>query len=341
MKKAIVKISLMYFLICSQYMKAQLIITDSLDFSSISTLLQGFGTNISNTVYNCDSAAVAQFTGVSELPNTNGLLLSTGRADSIANSAIHFASYSMLNGITNDVDMNTLAGFLPTYDGCILEFDCVPLGDTLLFNYTFASEEYPEFVGMGFNDAFGIFLTGPGYTNVNIASIPGTSTPVTVNNVNASTNATYYQDNSQGQFCAFDGFTISLTSTTAVTPNQTYHFKIGVADASDQIFDTGVFLEAFSFRSNLSASTNASDANQISLINDEVNERVLFRFKNPTGTNTIFQMYDINGRCIAVEKLSSGVLSHSLSVSDLSAGIYFVRISGEAEADTTFRFLVH
>ena len=316
-------------------------ITDSLGFSSISALLQGFGTNITNTVYNCDSASVAQFSGVSELPNMNGLLLSTGFADSIAHPSVYFSNGLMTNGVTNDPDMNTLAGFLPTYDGCILEFDCVPLGDTLLFNYTFASEEYPEFVNTGFNDAFGIFLTGPGYSNVNIATIPGTSIPVTVNNINATNNTSFYYDNTPGQFCAFDGFTLSLTSTTAVTPNQTYHFKIGVADASDQIFDTGVFLEAFSFRSNLATGIGGLQLkNQISMINDDLNREVHFRFRNPSGQNSSLQVYDMNGKCVASEKIASGVLNHTYSVCGLVPGIYTVRINGENEQGNSFRFVV-
>ena len=45
------------------------------------------------------------------------------------------------------------------YDECIIEFDFVPEGDTISFNYVFASEEYPEYVCGSVNDAFGFFLT--------------------------------------------------------------------------------------------------------------------------------------------------------------------------------------
>ena len=338
------KISLYFSVLLSlniSFYKAQLVITDSLNFSALATLLQGFGTNISNTIYNCDSASVAQFTGVSELPNNNGILLSTGFADSIANSSSQFLSGIMTHGVANDLDMNTLAGFLPTYDGCILEFDCIPLGDTLLFNYTFASEEYPEFINSGFNDAFGIFLTGPGYNNQNIAVIPGTNIPITVNNINANTNPSYYFDNIQGQHCGFDGFTLSLTSTTAVTPNQTYHFKIGVADASDQIFDTGVFLEAFSFRSNLTTQQETSFlVNQITLICDDINRQLNFRFRNPSNEKALLQIYDLHGKCLSTEKIPSGILSHSYSISEYASGIYIARVLDEGGQLNSFKFAV-
>jgi hypothetical protein len=338
MKKILLSVSLL--LLTEQFSKAQITITDSVGFSSIASLLQGFGTNITNTVYNCDSASVAQFSGVSELPNTNGLLLSTGFADSVANPSSTFCSGVMTSGVTNDLDMNALAGFLPTYDGCILEFDCVPLGDTLLFNYTFASEEYPEFVGLGFNDAFGIFLTGPGYNNVNIANIPGTNTPVTVNNINANVNSGFYYDNTQGQNCGFDGFSLSLTSTTAVTPNQTYHFKIGVADASDQIFDTGVFLEAFSFRSNLSTGfSSLENGNNISLVNDFPNSRVSFKFRQLSGENTFLQVFDLNGKTVITQKIPVGVLNYEVSLENLSPGIYLARLSGEKLTSRSFKLI--
>ena len=47
------------------------------------------------------------------------------------------------------------------YDECVIEFDFVPEGDSISFNYVFVSEEYPEYVCASFNDAFGFFLTGP------------------------------------------------------------------------------------------------------------------------------------------------------------------------------------
>jgi hypothetical protein len=329
---------LLSIVILSGSLKAQLTITDSLDFSQISSLLQGFGTNITNTVYNCDSASVAQFSGVSELPNTNGLLLSTGRADQVAFGSAFFSSSAMSGGPGSDPDMMSLTT-MQTFDACILEFDCTPLGDTLLFNYTFASEEYPEYVGSAFNDAFGIFLTGPGYSNVNIAMIPGTPLPVAVNNVNQTANVAYYYDNMFGQYCSFDGFTISLTSVTPVTANQTYHFKIGVADASDQIYDTGVFLEAYSFRSNMSLGTKPVSTNEISFMADAATGNISLRYRNPAAQNQSLEIFDLGGKKVFSTNLNAGSLSQLINPGELSGGIYFARVLNAGMQVFTAKFV--
>ena len=153
-----------------------------------------------------------------------------------------------------DLDMDLGTPGL-TMDACALEFDCVPVGDSLLFNFSFGSEEYPEYVGSSFNDAFAIYITGPGFlVPTNVAAIPG-GTLVSINNVNAGVNYTYFHDNQDppGQYVAYDGFTTNLTAFAVVQPGETYHFKVVVADVADMVFDSGVFLEAFSFHSPLHA----------------------------------------------------------------------------------------
>ena len=90
----------------------------------------------------------------------------------------------------NDPDLDQLSTF-NTNDAAVLEFDFIPTGDSLSFNYSFGSDEYNEYVCGSVNDAFGFFLSGPGingaYSNnaINLAIIPETDgTPVTINSVN-------------------------------------------------------------------------------------------------------------------------------------------------------------
>ena len=56
-------------------------------------------------------------------------------------------------------------------DGAFIEFDFVATGDSVSFNYIFASYEYTDFTCSSFNDPFGFFLTGAG-----INGVPGITT---------------------------------------------------------------------------------------------------------------------------------------------------------------------
>lgn len=153
-----------------------------------------------------------------------------------------------------------------TYDASVLEFDFMPMNDTVKCNFAFGSEEYNEYVGSSFNDVFGFFVSGPNpaggeYSNENIALIPGTDIPIAINNVHNGyaapgaasngpcTNCEYYVDNTGGLTIEYDGFTTLITIWALVVPDETYHFAIAVADAGDHIFDSGVLLEGTSFKS--------------------------------------------------------------------------------------------
>ncbi|MEZ4757323.1 MAG: choice-of-anchor L domain-containing protein [Flavobacteriales bacterium] len=172
-----------------------------------------------------------------------------------------------------DPDLEALAG-VGTNDAAILEFDFIPTGDSLKFRYVFSSEEYDEYVCGTVNDVFGFFLSGPGIAGpfsdnaINIALVPGTTIPVSINTVNNGTvgtfgtesncsdldanweaNSVYYQSNATGNTIQFDGTTVVLTAFALVECGQQYHIKMAIADGGDTAFDSGVFLEAGSFTS--------------------------------------------------------------------------------------------
>src|SRR5690606_17404572 len=76
------------------------------------------------------------------------------------------------------------------YDVTVVEFDFIPAGDSVNFNFVFASTEYDVYVCTNWNDVFGFFIDGPGidgpYQNgaENIALLPDGVTPVAINTVN-------------------------------------------------------------------------------------------------------------------------------------------------------------
>jgi hypothetical protein len=141
-----------------------------------------------------------------------------------------------------------------TGDGAVsqLSFNFVSQTGQLFFQYVFASEEYNEFVGSGFNDSFQLLLNG-----TNIALLPGGGGPVTVNNVNCGSNASFYRNNSSvGASTAcpnsnlniqYDGLTTVLTASANVVAGATNTFTFRVADVGDSQYDSGVFIAQGSF----------------------------------------------------------------------------------------------
>ncbi|MCB0515248.1 MAG: choice-of-anchor L domain-containing protein [Chitinophagales bacterium] len=234
---------------------AQLELTENNSGNDLAQELLGSGVQISNIVLNCPDGASGTFDGTyTNLGIDQGIVLSSGAIDVLDSPNNQGGATGNLNGsFPGDPDLDEISGG-NTNDACVLEFDLVPYGDTLRFNYVFGSEEYLEFVG-SFNDAFALLISGtnPGggtYSNTNIALVPNTNTPVTINNVNDFVNSEYYVNNGTGanpgpnSTVQLDGFTVLLEAKAAVVPCETYHLKLAVADALDNVLDSAVFIEA-------------------------------------------------------------------------------------------------
>lgn len=245
----------------STKVKAQLTTTQTLTPQQlVQNVLLGGGVTASNITFTGNAGAIAKFiaTSSTNLGIPSGVYLSTGNASTSSPMGPQGPNNSGSTGTDwsgpGDVLLDNVSG-VTTFDAAILEFDFIPTGDSVKFRYSFGSEEYPEYVNAGVNDAFAFFLSGPdpaggSYTNKNVALIPGTSTPVSIDNVNAGANATYYRSNTTNTInCQFDGFTKVLYALEKVVCGQTYHIKIAIADGGDGVWDSGVFLEGGSFSS--------------------------------------------------------------------------------------------
>lgn len=255
-------------LLFSKELSSQVITTPVTPNQAVSNVLIGGGVNASNVVYTGSANALAQFTATgTNLPIQSGLIISTGNASNpLLNGApSNFCSTS--NGTPGNPILSAISG-VPTNDAAILQFDFIPLGDTLKFNYVFGSEEYNDFVGGSVNDVFAFLLSGPNpaggnYVDYNIALLPGTTTPVSINTVNNGYSfgctgpcnqavypgCPYFIDNSCGapSGIACDAFTVQLTAVAPVVRCQTYTIKLGIADGGDSVYDSWVFLEENSF----------------------------------------------------------------------------------------------
>jgi gliding motility-associated-like protein len=88
-----------------------------------------------------------------------------------------------------------------------------------------------------------------------MARLPVTNIPVSIINVNnvegvdCNNNTRYYTDNRAGVHYTHNGMTTVLTAQYPVSSCNTYHLKLVITDAVDELYDSGVFLEAGSLRS--------------------------------------------------------------------------------------------
>lgn len=238
---------------------AQLEVNGAVTAEEMAELLVGQGVEISNIELNCPDGAFGTFNGVnSNLGIDEGIILTSGSIDNAVGPNDQGGASTSL-GSPGDPDLDVIA-IDATNDACVLEFDFVPFSDELTFNYVFGSEEYLEYVD-SFNDAFAFFISGPNptggdYLVENIALIPGTATPVTINSVNDIDNSEFYVDNGDGLVVdpettvQYDGFTVVLSAIVNVIPCETYRLKLAVADALDTALDSGVFLESGSLSTN-------------------------------------------------------------------------------------------
>ena len=233
----------------------------------VQNVLLGGGVTVSNIQYQGAAASIGYFDGSNcNIGLNEGIVMTTGTIFNTGNGTERFGPHGPNDRENAGVDNNQPGyGLLTsivgntTYNATVLSFDFVPFAEIVEFRYVFASEEYPEYVGSQFNDVFGFFISGPGIgNNVNIARIPGTNVPVTINNVNAGLNSAFFVNNGTGItapqngspfYVQYDGFTTVLTARANVICGQTYRIVLAIADVGDGIYDSGIFLEANSFSS--------------------------------------------------------------------------------------------
>jgi gliding motility-associated-like protein len=261
-------LALIFCILCgSPLVKAQLVVNPNVTIAQLMTALTGQGLTVSNVSLNCPTGAYGTFNGSSSnIGMTNGILLTTGNVNNAVGPNT-IGSATTCNGTSVfDPQLQSLEP-LATNDVCILEFDIVPQCNNLQIRFVFGSEEYPEFVNSGFNDAFGFFITGAGpacqpnfYNNTNVATLPNNTTIVSIDNVNNISNNTYYVDNTFGTTVQYDGFTTVLTRNVALCPCTSYHFKIAIGDAGDCLYDSGVFVDFIQCSNSVSATSTSTPA---------------------------------------------------------------------------------
>jgi gliding motility-associated-like protein len=278
LKKVI--IALIGFVLLSPLVSRTQIVVDSLSIEEyVQDVLLGSGIQATNITYTgCFAQIAYMHEGASVgLGIDGGVVLSTDYAKNIQVPSPGLGLWNLPNCPTTsgEPDLLNVANSVPgligqsfsvssVNDVSILEFDFVPTGDTLRFNYIFGSMEYNAYENTTFNDIFSFFLSGPGITGpydspaafpngaVNIAQVPNSNPalPITISSVNGSLNQQFYINNPTFQAINVDGYTVVLEAMHEVTCGETYHIKLAIADGSDTALESIVILEEGSFSSN-------------------------------------------------------------------------------------------
>jgi len=256
MKKLITVIATVVFLNMAASAQAMTISAYGGDPNHLVNAILGSGISYSNATYTGADVASGYFSGgtAAGIGIESGIVLTSGLASNLHGTTNTSDSITGDNGLDGDATLGALVPGYTTYDATVLEFDFTSTGGDVYFNYVFGSDEYNEWVGSAYNDVFGFFLDGTAITD-NLALIPGTTTPVSINNVNNGSYAGYYNDNDFHDVAGanfpypfeYDGFTDVLTAQFKGLSAGNHTIKLAIADAGDRFLDAGVFIQAGSF----------------------------------------------------------------------------------------------
>ena len=158
------------------------VLVDTLVGTSTGIVVTGFtlttptaaGTAVSTGVYSAGGIAPYGLFG-------DGIVLSTGDVADYGSgpnlTPDQSTAFSFAPDFTQDVLLDPITGGLDDHFDVTrldISFDLLPGFDTLFFNTVFGSEEFPEFVPLGFFDGFGIYLNGsaPGDNIAFVGGLP-------------------------------------------------------------------------------------------------------------------------------------------------------------------------
>ncbi|MDD8021820.1 MAG: Hint domain-containing protein [Paracoccaceae bacterium] len=239
----------------------------------------GDGVTVVGASYTGDSRSSAIYSNGDALspeatPSDTGVILSTGYASSFTNSRgdVNTSANTSTNtyGVNNNADFNAIAG-ATTYDAAWLDVDFIPTGDTMTISFTFASDEYPEYINSIYNDVVGVWVNGS-YVELGVGN--GNTSVI---NVNSQNNENLYISNTGDSYnTEMDGFTVTMSLTFPVNVGEVNSIRIGIADTSDSNYDSNLLIAADSVQTVLIANDDTAhiapgDSRTIDVLSNDSN----------------------------------------------------------------------
>ncbi|MFK7940427.1 MAG: Hint domain-containing protein [Roseovarius sp.] len=235
-------------------------------------------------------------------PGDTGVMFSTGDLRGFTNNnpsqSNQSASTTTSSSGPNNVGQFNAAAGTSTFDASFIDVDFIPTGDVMTMQFVFSSEEYPEYATGAFQDFVGVWVNG---TQVQLGVGDGDIDP---NNVNAGSNQNLFLDNTADQYnTEMDGVTITMTLTIPVNSGSVNSIRIGIADVSDNNYDSTLLIAGDSIQTTLVALDDSTNLNP----DGSKTVDVLANDINSTG-GTLFVTH-INGQAVSaggIVTLASG-----------------------------------
>lgn len=167
----------------------------------------------------------------------SGIVLTTGIASGAEGNYIGGPSFDAFG--SGNAMLSALSG-VSTFDANVLTIQFLSVNPAVLVNFLFASAEYPASVGSGLgSDPVGIFVNG-----ANVALVPGTSTPVSLESINAATNSSFFtQYSNPATPFNYGGVTTILSARASVSTTSVNTIQFAIADAVDGSVDSALLIQ--------------------------------------------------------------------------------------------------
>jgi hypothetical protein len=305
----------------------------SLTPTDLVQIMLGSGVIVSNVAYKGAEIAAGTFAGPESVVGFGeGIILSTGDVGNVRGPN-ELDDITTINRTEGDEDLSELAG-VETLDAAVLSFDFVPAGETITFDYIFASDEYNESVNTEFNDVVAFYVNGK-----NCAVIGDPAKPVSINTINdgnpdegedpTPSNSDLYRNNDLSDGggevnTEMDGLTTVLSCQADVNSGVKNTMKLAIADATDPVLDAVVFIKAGSL-----AAPNQPPTVDITAPDDN---STFARGTNITFTGTGSDLEDgaLTGGSLAWTSSRDGNLGTGTSISfdDLTTGTHIITLTG-------------